>query len=39
MVTTRIMPLHIGKGRTGSRAISDIINYAVGVEAAKTLPI
>ena len=25
MATTRIMPLHIGKGRTESRAISDII--------------
>ena len=27
MATTRIMPLHIGKGRTKSRAISDIIDY------------
>ena len=27
MVTTRIMPLHVGKGRTESRAISDIIDY------------
>ena len=27
MATTRIMPLHIGKGRTESRAISDIIDY------------
>lgn len=27
MATTRIMPLHIGKGRTVSRAISDIIDY------------
>lgn len=25
MATTRIMPLHIGKGRTESQAISDII--------------
>ena len=25
MATTRIMPLHIGKGRTESRAISDIM--------------
>lgn len=25
--TTRIMPLHIGKGRTVSSAISDIIDY------------
>ena len=24
MATTRIMPLHIGKGRTESRAISEI---------------
>ncbi len=28
MATTRIMPLHIGKGRTFSSAISDIIDYA-----------
>ena len=27
MATTRIMPLHVGKGRTESRAISDIIDY------------
>ena len=27
MATTRIMPLHIGKGRTESQAISDIIEY------------
>ena len=27
MATTRIMPLHVGKGRTKSRAISDIIDY------------
>ena len=27
METTRIMPLHIGKGRTESRAISAIIDY------------
>ena len=27
MATTRIMPLHIGKGRTESQAISDIIAY------------
>lgn len=27
MATTRIMPLHIGKGRTESRAISDVIDY------------
>ena len=28
MATTRIIPLHVGKGRTESRAISDIIDYA-----------
>ena len=27
MATTRIMPLHIGKDRTVSQAISDIIDY------------
>ena len=27
MATTRIMPLHVGKGRIESRAISDIIDY------------
>ena len=27
MATTRIKPLHVGKGRTESRAISDIIDY------------
>ena len=27
MATTRIMPLHTGKGRTERRAISDIIDY------------
>ena len=27
MATTRIMPLHVGKGRTESNAISDIIDY------------
>ena len=27
MAATRIMPLHVGKGRTESRAISDIIDY------------
>ena len=27
MATTRIVPLHVGKGRTESRAISDIIDY------------
>ena len=29
MATTRIMPLHVGKDRTESRAISDIIDYVV----------
>ena len=29
MATTRIMPLHIGKGRTENRAISAIIDYVV----------
>ncbi len=27
MATTRIMPLHTGKGRSFCRAISDIIDY------------
>ena len=27
MATTRIMPLHVGKDRTESRAISDIVAY------------
>lgn len=27
MATTRIMPLHAGKGRTVGQAISDIIDY------------
>ncbi len=30
MATTRIMPLHVGKSRTESRAISDIIDYVAG---------
>ena len=34
MATTRIIPLHIGKGRTESRAISEIIDYV----AAKDRP-
>ena len=29
MATTRIMPLHVGKGRTESRTTSDIIDYVV----------
>jgi len=32
MATTRIMPLHVGKGRTESRAISDIIDYLLSVK-------
>ena len=27
MATTRIMPLHVGKGRTAGRAIGAIIDY------------
>ena len=27
MATTRLMPLHVGKGRTVGRAIRDIISY------------
>ena len=27
MATTRIIPLHAGKGRTVGKAISDIIDY------------
>ena len=34
MATTRIMPLHVGKGRTESQAISDIIDYAANPEKA-----
>ena len=29
MATTRIMPLHVGKGRTESRTTSDIIDYVI----------
>ena len=32
MATTRIMPLHVGKGRTESQAISDIIDYVANPE-------
>lgn len=32
MVTIRIMSLHIGKGRTVSQAISDIIDYVENPE-------
>lgn len=29
MATTRIIPLHAGKGRTVGKAISDIIGYLI----------
>ena len=32
MATTRIMPLHVGKGRTVGKAISDIIGYVKNPE-------
>ena len=32
MATTRIMPLHTGKGRTVCKAISDIIDYVENPE-------
>ena len=32
MATTRIMPLHTGKGRTVGKAISDIIDYVENPE-------
>ena len=32
MATTRIMPLHAGKGRTVGKAISDIIDYVKNPE-------
>ena len=35
MATTRIMPLHVGKGRTESRAISDIIDYVANPKVEK----
>ena len=35
MATTRIMPLHIGKGRTESRAISDIIDYVANPQKTR----
>ena len=38
MATTRIMPLHIGKGRTESTAISDIIDYVANPTTAGSLP-
>ena len=39
MATTRIMPLHVGKGRTESRAISDIIDYVANRKAAKSVEV
>lgn len=36
MATTRIMPLHIGKGRTESRAISEIIDYVANPQKLTT---
>ena len=35
MATTRIMPLHVGKGRIESRAISDIIDYVTNPQKAE----
>ena len=35
MATTRIMPLHIGKGRTESQAVSDIIDYVANPDVYK----
>ena len=32
LATTRIIPLHVGKGRTESRAIADILDYAANPE-------
>ena len=37
MATTRIMPLHVGKGRTESRAISDIIDYVANPKKTDVL--
>ena len=36
MATTRIMPLHVGKGRTESRAISDEYSCAVTPQVRQT---
>ena len=35
MANTRIMLLHAGKGRTESRAISDIIDYVTNPQKAE----
>ena len=32
MATTRIMPLHIGKGRSVGTAVSDILEYVKDAE-------
>ena len=32
MATTRIMPLHIGKGRSVGTAVSDILEYVKDTE-------
>ena len=37
MATTRIMPLHVGKGRTESRAICDIIDYVANPQKIDNL--
>jgi hypothetical protein len=39
MATTRIMPLHVGKGRTESRAISDIIDYVANPQKTDKLEV
>ena len=36
MATTRIIPLHAGKGRTVGKAISDIIDYVKNPERPTT---
>ena len=37
MATTRLMPLHTGKGRTVGTAISDIIDYVKNPERPTTV--
>ena len=37
MATTRIMPLHTGKGRTESQAVSDIIDYVSNPQKTQTV--
>ncbi len=36
MATTRLMPLHTGKGRTVGQAISDIIDYTENPQKRQT---